>query len=382
MAQGPIKKLNSERTRIEQYGENGTLPRDTTDALLEWASALHPHEPEYEYVTPDDEPKTLAIATVQSYLRSMRKVAERALPNLLETDPDTFNDAIDAMQTGENPNVKAGGLAKTTLGITQSAARTFFWYFELAHPNEINAYGELATPKHDEDHLFSREDIQELRTHIEGRRNRALLELLLNTGQRISAIQGLRIKDIDLEAGTFSLNTEREGLKGAAHRAEQRPLLGAKPFLAKWLDEHPRSENPDSYLFVGDPEHHYTDLDQPLCQGTVRRMLKHTAERANIEKPVNPHNFRHYWTTTMKQDYGLNDEEIKYLLGHKREGNGVNLIYNHSTDAKLRTNTERKVGTKDEPLAKPLTPESCAECDADLESHWTCCPICGTRYGL
>ena len=127
MAQGPVKKLNSERTRIEQYGENGTLPRETTDALLEWASALHPHEPEYEYVTQGDDCKTLAIATVQTYLRSMRKVAERALPNLLETEPDTFNDAIDAMQTGENPNVKAGGLAKSTLGITQSAARTFFW---------------------------------------------------------------------------------------------------------------------------------------------------------------------------------------------------------------------------------------------------------------
>ncbi|MFC4552448.1 MULTISPECIES: tyrosine-type recombinase/integrase [Halorussus] len=382
MAQGPIKKLHSERTRIERYDDDGTLPRETTDALLEWASALHPHETEFEYVTPDGERNEFAISTVQSYLRSMRKVAQRAFPNLLGTSPDTFNDAIDAMQTGENPNVKEGGLAKTTLGITQSAAKTFFWYFELAHPDEINAYGERSTPKHDEDDLFSREDVQALRAHIKRPRDRALLELLLNTGQRISAIQGLRIKDIDIEAGLFSLNTERGGLKGAARRSEHRPLLGSKPFLADWLDAHPLSDNPDAYLFVGDPEHHYTDINQPLCQSSIRRMLERTAERANVEKPVNPHNFRHYWTTTMKQDYGLNDEEIKYLLGHKREGNGVNFVYNHSTDAKLQTNTERKVGTRDGPTAKPLTPESCGECGEDLESHWTCCPVCGTRYCL
>jgi hypothetical protein len=35
MAQGPVKKLHSERTRIERYGDDGTLPRETTDALYE-----------------------------------------------------------------------------------------------------------------------------------------------------------------------------------------------------------------------------------------------------------------------------------------------------------------------------------------------------------
>jgi len=378
---GMSEKLNSERTRIEQYGDDRTLPRETTNALLEWASALHPHEPEFEYVAPDGEQRDFAISTVQSYLRAMRKVAERALPNLLDVSAKTFNDTINAMHTGENPNVKDGGLAKTTLAITQSAAQTFFWYFGLVHPKQINVYQKSKEPKHDEFDLFSREDVKALRANVDRLRDRVLLELLLNTGQRISAIQGLRIKDIDIEAGVFSLNTEREGLKGAADRSKKRPLLGAKPFLANWLEVHPLAGEPDAFLFVGDPDHHYTDLDQPLCQGTIRRMLKGTAERADVEKPVNPHNFRHYWTTMMKQDYGLNDEEIKYLLGHKRTGNGVNRVYNHSMDATLQMNTERKVGIREEQKAKPLTPDACVECGESLESHWTCCPLCGTKYG-
>jgi len=380
MAQGPVKKLNSERTRIEQYGDDGTLPRETTDALLEWSTALHPHEPEFEYVTPDGESETFAIATVEAYLREMRKVAERVSPELLQLDAETFNDAMDAIRTGSNPNVREGGLARNTIIVTQSAGRTFFWYFQITHPDEITVYGKRDTTYDDAD-LFSREDVQALRENVEGPRNRALLELLLNTGQRISAIQGLRLKDVDLTNEILMLNTDREGLKGAAERDRRRPLFGAKPYLEKWLDIHPLRDDPDAYLFVGDPDHHYTDLAQPLCQGTIRRMLEGTADRANVTKPVNPHNFRHYWTTIMKQEYGLNDEEIKFLLGHCREGDGVNRFYNHSLTESLWKNIECKTGADDERISKPLTPESCGACEGPLESHWTCCPVCGASYG-
>lgn len=82
-----------------------------------------------------------------------------------------------------------------------------------------------------------------------------------------------------------------------------------------------------------------------------------------------------------KQDYGLNDEEIKLLLGHNRESNGMNLVYNHSITEQLLANTERKIGASDDPKKKPLTPEHCAVCDEDLEAHWSCCPVCRTAYG-
>ncbi len=380
MAQGPVKKLNSERTRIRQYGEDGTLPEETTDALPEWASALHPRESEFEYITPSGEPDTFAIATVESYLREMRKVAQRVSPDLLQLDAEQFNQAMDGIHAGLNPNIKEGGLARATVIVTQSAGRSFFWYWGIAHPDEITVYGNSSGAAYDEENLFSRQDIQALRTQVEGARNRALLELLLNTGQRISAIQGLRIKDINPGDGILTLNTNRDGLKGAADRDRRRPLFGARPYLKKWLDVHPLRDNPDAFLFVGDPDHHFTNLDQPLCQGTIRRMLEVTADRANVGKPVNPHNFRHYWTTIMKQDYGLNDEEIKFLLGHRREGNGVNRVCNHSDTDALWRNLEAKTRTTVESLPKPLTPDSCGSCDEPLESHWICCPRCGTTY--
>lgn len=381
MAQGPVKKLQSERARIKLYGDNGTLPRQTTDALLEWASALHPHESESEFSWPDGEPKEFAIGTVQCYLREMRKVAERAIPELLEVNPETFNAEIDAMNAGTNPNVPDSGLAKTSLMQTQSSARTFFWYHGIAHPEEITVYDKPSEPLHDESDLFSRADIQALREHVEGPRNRALLEMLLNTGQRISAIQGLRIKDFEAEKGWFYLNTEREGLKGAADRLRRRPLFGAAPYLSEWLNLHPLVGDSEAYVFIGDLDHHNTNPDEPLCQGTIRNMLRTTADRASVDKPVNPHNFRHFWTTAMKQDYGLNDEEIKLLLGHKRESNGMNLVYNHSITEKLIANMGQKIGETREPMERPLTPEQCAVCEEDLKLHWSCCPVCQTMYG-
>ncbi|WP_135365039.1 tyrosine-type recombinase/integrase [Halosimplex halophilum] len=381
MAQGPVKKLRSERDRIERYGTDGTLPEETTKALLEWSAALHPEETAVQYVSPDGEATTFAIGTVETYLREMRKVAERAISNLLELDPKRFNAEIDAMHSGENPNVKSDGLAKRTLTVTQSAARTFVWYFDIADPEAIRIYNAPAESSHDESDVFTRDDIQALRAHVDGPRNRALLEMLLHTGQRISAIQGLRIKDIDTDNGWFSLNTDRGALKGADARGQRRPLLGAQQYLSERLDVHPLADDPDAYVFVGDPSHHYTNLDEPLCQGTIRRMLETTADLAGVDKPVNPHSFRHFWTTTMKQHYGLNDEELKMLLGHKREWNGLNRVYNHATDETVRENALRKLGEQDGRIAKPLTPDQCDNCDETLESHWTHCPVCGVAYG-
>lgn len=307
MAQSPQKKLQHELNRIEKYGENGKLPYKTTDALIEWSSALNPEDDNFEYVNEKGESQEFAVLTVQTYLREMRKFAERACSDLLDVPPAEFNSEIDAMESGENPHVKDEGLAKQTLMVTQSAAQTFYWYFDLAHPDEIKVYGKPSNSKHDEADLFTRDEVQALRDSVEGARNRAILEMLLNTGQRISAIQGLRIRDIDVDAGYFYLNTDRSGLKGADRRGRRRPLLGARRPMANWLEEHPLSPDSDAYVFIGNLDHHKTKPDEPLCQGTIRRMLEYTAEKAGVDKPVNPHNFRHYWTTIMKQEYGLND---------------------------------------------------------------------------
>lgn len=112
MAQGPVKKLKSERQRIRRYEANGTLPGRTTSALLEWSTAMHPGESEFQYIGPDGVQNEFAISTVQGYLREMRKVAERAFPDLLSVDPDAFNEEMDAMNVGNNPNVQEGGLKK------------------------------------------------------------------------------------------------------------------------------------------------------------------------------------------------------------------------------------------------------------------------------
>ena len=381
MAQSLSDKFRHEIERISRYHTTGGLPKETTAALLEWATALDPSVSSYEYVDEGGEACDFAVGTAQSYLREMRKFAERACPRLLGVGPNQFNAEIEAMRRGDNDQVKQDGLSKTTLAITQSAARSFFWYFDIADPEEIEVYGPNREPKHDEADLLTPDEIRALRSEIQNERNRAILEMLLHTGQRISVIQGLRIRDVDTDSGYFHLNTERGDLKRAAQRGTRRPLLGARPYVENWITEHPFSETEESYLFIGDPDHHKTKVDQPLCQGTIRRMLKRAAEEAGVGKPVNPHNFRHYWTTVMKQEYGLNDEEIKLLLGHAREGNGLNTTYNHSVEQKLRENTDWKFGNETEAPPRSLTPPSCDSCGEALEDYWTCCPVCGTPYG-
>lgn len=188
MAQDPEKKLQHELDRLERYREEDALPEETVSALVEWAHALHPNE--YESRNLEGESSEFAVGTVETYLREMRKFAERARPELLSVTPKEFNEEIDAMRSGENDDVKDGGLAKTTLAITQSAGRAFYEYFDFGDPTEVNVYGESSDPKHDEDDLFTESDIRALRDSVEGKRNRAILEMLLNTGQRISEFRG------------------------------------------------------------------------------------------------------------------------------------------------------------------------------------------------
>jgi len=78
--------------------------------------------------------------------------------------------------------------------------------------------------------MYTEDEVQALREAVDNARDRCMLELFLNTGQRIRAIQTLRVKDVDPEDGTtgsYYLNTDAEGLKGAAQNGSKRPLLGA-----------------------------------------------------------------------------------------------------------------------------------------------------------
>jgi site-specific recombinase XerD len=64
------------------------------------------------------------------------------------------------------------------------------------------------------------------------------------------------------------------------------------------------------YLFPG------RRSDQPICQETIRNVLKRAAVRCGMDKRVTPHVLRHSFATHLLES-GTSIRTIQVLLGHK-----------------------------------------------------------------
>lgn len=374
MAVTPRDRLERELRRIEDNAIDNVFSEELADRLQEFASALDSETVRNKFIDADGNVRTYEPRSIEAYLQCLRLSAERGL-DLLDTNADSINDFFD----GEHDD---RGLSKTTLARYQSAARAFYRYYDLGvDPDAIRVFSERSPPKHDERDMFEAEEVDALRDACDRPRDRAFLEMLIYTGQRITAIRTLRVKDVDVDAGHIYLNDEADGLKGALERGRKRPLFGARKYVRDWLQYHPRKDDPDAPLFVGDPNHWKTKLDEPWSEPGVRKHLKRIAERAGVDKPVNPHNFRHYFVTVMKRDYQLDNDTLRMLLGTAVDSDVLLTTYSHVTNSDYVEHAETALGYRDEDdRDSPMTPDTCPTCGEILDSHWKRCPACNEVF--
>jgi hypothetical protein len=209
--------------------------------------------------------------------------------------------------------------------------------------------------------------------------------LLLYTGQRIRAIQTLRIKDVDLDSGEYRLNTDADGLKGADIVGKRRPLLGAENAVRDWLDKHPTGQ-PDDYLITALPMANRGggsggDGDY-LSSAAIHRRLNKIVDSAGVDKPANAHNFRHYFVTLAVREFDLDPATIKHLIGHRKDSVVMETTYQHLTDddhiRAAREGTD--AGREPEPKDGGLTPETCPVCNEPLAKAAKACSRCGQVF--
>lgn len=239
----------------------------------------------------------------------------------------------------------------------------------------------------DERDMYTSDEIHALRANAINDRDRALLDLLIYTGQRISAIQSLRVKDIDLDAGATGvlylndtggeLGNELKGADG------KRPLLGAKKAVRQWLNHHPTKQPEDAlithtYEWTG---HSEVRVGDPLHHSTLNDALKRIGKRAGVTKPVNAHNFRHYFATICIRDYNMDPDTVKHLMGHAPTSRVFEETYKHLTDDDYIKKAEEARGDRTKEKESPLTPPVCETCAEPLEPNWQLCPACGAIYG-
>lgn len=370
MSKTKRERFESERGRIKNCD---SLTDAEKDAFIQFLDAK---DPENISIAHSD---TKADGTLARYGHALRRVGKIAEFELTEATADGLNRVFSDILNGRVEEVKDGGLSEGTVKSYQSVMRKFYEYHGWIDKEEIALFSNTHTSV-DERDIFDKEDIQALRKAASHPRDAALIDLLLYTGQRVSAILNLRLKDINVDEGTFYLNEEAGDLKGSGGK---RPLLYAQKSVREWYNSHPAKQDRDAYFIT----HKYDWQNKPYSAGerldgsSVNRQLKRIGDAAGVDKPTNAHNFRHTFVTICKRNYGMDNDTIKRLIGHRPDSNIMEKTYAHLTDDDVIDAAQRATGIKEEEPESPLTPDVCDVCGEPITMNTAkACPSCGTVF--
>jgi integrase/recombinase XerD len=227
-------------------------------------------------------------------------------------------------ERGNNPRTRNARLG---------AIHSFYRFAALEHPEHAHTIARvMAIPtKRYESSIVSYLDLDEIKALLGapdpctwlGRRDHALLVLMIQTGVRVSELTGLRVGDVHLGTGAHIRITG----KGRKKRAT--PLTAETVNVVRaWLNE--RRGQPDDPLFP-------TRQGRPLSRYTVGVVVsKHAAAAGAAEcsslqtKQITPHTLRHTCAMLLRSK-GVDIATIALWLGH--ESTQTTHIYEHADPA-------------------------------------------------
>lgn len=207
---------------------------------------------------------------------------------------------------------KQRGISNRTLENTRTNISAFFQWLFLEDEISKNPCWNVQKIKFtDKVRLpFSQIDIDAIRFACRTSKERAIVELLLSTGIRVSEMTGLQISDVDFDDMSVYV---RKG-KGAKERKVYMNDI-ARKHLKQYLSERAIFSNS---LFINKKK-------DPLNPGGVRYILNQIGKRANVEN-VHPHRFRRTFATNLASR-GMDIQEIRKLLGHENLNTTLEYVY-------------------------------------------------------
>ena len=165
--------------------------------------------------------------------------------------------------------------------------------------------------------------------HPQGYRNRAILEILYGSGIRVSELINLSLSNL-----FFEENLIRVTGKGNKQRLVPMGKL-TKKFIIFYINEIRLQQKINSV---------YQDIvflnrnGKILTRQMIFTIIKQLALKANIEKKIGPHTFRHSFATHLLEN-GADLRTIQILMGH--ENITTTEVYTHLDTKHLRSVIER-----------------------------------------
>lgn len=243
------------------------------------------------------------------------------------------------------------GIAKSSVNRRLSAVRSFYKFLLIEEIVEVSPIpvntNQRNSPRSSLSVKFNKQIpvflTQEEVTRIivtpdlgkpQGKRDRAMLELLYAAGLRVSEIWQLNLDSLNLADGEIRVmgkgSKERVVLMGLPAASALRDYIfqGRSELL---------NSRPNAALFLN-------HRGQRLSMRGIQKIIKHYSAAVGLEKDVHPHILRHTFATHML-DGGADLRVVQELLGHADLSSTQ--IYTHVTKQQAR-----KVYLKAHPLAQ------------------------------
>jgi integrase/recombinase XerC len=202
---------------------------------------------------------------------------------------------------------------KSSIGRKLAAVKAFLQFLWKKGAIPANPARNITAPKLPQrlPALFHEQDIDRLMEHVNGidtlaLRDLAILETLYATGIRVAELAQLRLAQLHLD-------TRQIKIRGKGHK-ERLVIIGVPAVEALQRYLHRRPE------LLGNTHTDAVFLNyrgEPLSSRSVRRLVKKYVTKADLDRSLSPHSFRHSFASHMLQA-GADLRVIQELLGHQR----------------------------------------------------------------
>ncbi len=266
--------------------------------------------------------RSFSANTVEAYLRDVRKLAQYFEDKEMSLKPTE----VDKEHLEQFVKwVASSGLGSNSQTRIISGVRAFYKFLLIEDLIEKDPTTFLKRPKLQRKvpEVLSTEEVQAIIDTIDtgndhGLRNRAMLETLYACGLRVSELIGLKCSNVFLDIGF---------LKVIGKNDKQRMVpIGevAVKYISLYIEGVRRQcekikKGYEDTLFLN---HRGTQLTRVM----VFKIVKEAAKKAEIEKNVSPHTFRHSFATHLIEG-GADLRAIQDMLGH--ESITTTEIYTH-----------------------------------------------------
>jgi integrase/recombinase XerD len=233
-----------------------------------------------------------SVGTQKPYLRGVRDLMEscKSIPELLSADE------IKAHLVSFRGKISSSALNLRVCGIKfyfRNVVRRLDLVVDIPNPR---------VAKYVQD-VLSEDEIMVLLGACRSLRERALLELLFDSGLRSREVCGLRLQDFNRTAKTLTVvNGKGQKMRTVPYSMDLRGTLAAYFKSLK--------ENPSVFLFENKE-----NRGSAITIRGVQYIVKEVLKRSKLKKEVHPHTFRHSYAIHYLNNGG-NILRLQQLLGH------------------------------------------------------------------